>query len=229
MFNPKITVQEETTKNPISLKGKETGICYGSNVSDQEKNYKRGLDCVRRGHNRALEFPQVYLTIENVSARFGREWYTHAIGNTRLQASTRYIDYGKKATDNIEEYFVCPESFDKSATKIYNRTCGEIVKAINTLESLGYPKEDANMLLPLGMTTKIITRTNARSLMTMSRVRMCARAYKEYQVVMDVLREELANYSLEWSELVELTFGPRCFFGKCEEADNCPKGKISVK
>ena len=42
-----------------------------------------------------MEFPQIFLTIDGYSARVIRELYTHIGGApTRLQASTRYINYG---------------------------------------------------------------------------------------------------------------------------------------
>jgi len=41
-----VFIQPETTKNPISLIGKEAGICYGANTENEERNYKRGLDCI---------------------------------------------------------------------------------------------------------------------------------------------------------------------------------------
>ena len=90
----KVIVQDYTYKNPITMIGVEAGICWGANTSNDEKNYLRGIDCLESGHGRTFEFPDVYLTLEGYSARVIREWYTHIGGlPTRLQASTRYIDY----------------------------------------------------------------------------------------------------------------------------------------
>ena len=50
-----VTIIKETTKNPITLMGERAGICWGSDLSDQEKNYKRGLDCIISGHGRVME------------------------------------------------------------------------------------------------------------------------------------------------------------------------------
>lgn len=81
----KVIIHEETSKNPITLIGKEAGICYGSDVSNNEKNYKRGLELIKSGHGRTLEFPQVYMTLDEYSARTIREFYTHIAGGpTRL-------------------------------------------------------------------------------------------------------------------------------------------------
>lgn len=74
--------------------GKEAGVCWEADVSDAKKNYKRGLDCLQSGHGRVAEYPQVYMVLDGYSARVIREFYTHIGGSpTRLQASTRYIDY----------------------------------------------------------------------------------------------------------------------------------------
>ena len=90
----KVIIQEFTTKNPITMAGMEAGICWGGDISDSQINYNRGLDCFLSGHMRTAEFPQIYITLEGYSARVIREFYTHIGGMpTRLQASTRYIDY----------------------------------------------------------------------------------------------------------------------------------------
>ena len=90
----KVTILESTTKNPITLMGERAGVCWGSDISDSEKNFRRGRDCLESGHGRVLEFVNVEMVIDGYSARVIREWYTHIGGApTRLQASTRYVDY----------------------------------------------------------------------------------------------------------------------------------------
>ena len=100
----KITILEETTKNPITLMGKRAGVCWGADITDDAKNYKRGLDCLVSGHGRVMEYVNVEMVLDGYSARVIREWYTHLGGApTRLQASTRYINY-----ENFE-YIVPPK------------------------------------------------------------------------------------------------------------------------
>lgn len=94
----KITILPETTIDPISLMGRRAGICLGKDITDSEKNYKRGLDCIKSNHGRVFEFVNIEAIIEGYSARVIREWYTHIGGSpTRLQSSTRYVNY-----DNFE-------------------------------------------------------------------------------------------------------------------------------
>ena len=141
-----VTILEETTKNPISLMGQRAGVCWGADVSNQEKNYKRGLDCMKSGHGRVLEYVNVEMIIDGYSARVIREWYTHIGGApTRLQASTRYINYNDFS-------YTMPASVAKNdaARERYEKLMKEIGETCRCLnEECGIPREDAALLLPL--------------------------------------------------------------------------------
>lgn len=210
----KITIMPETVKDPISLIGRCAGVCWGGNTTNAEKNYKRGLSCITSNHGRTLEYPDIYAVIEGYSARVIREWYTH-IGSlpTRLQASTRYINYG-----NFE--YITPHTIQTNdeAEKVYSDAMGKIIEAYDILQQLGVPKEDAALVLPLGMTTRIVDKRNLRNVMDMSRQRMCTRAYHEYRALFSDYITALSDYSEEWSEAVKLLMKP-----KCEELGYCPE------
>lgn len=172
-----VIINSDTTKNPITMIGRYAGECWGSDTSDDSKNYKRGIDCLRNQHGRTFEYPDVYMTIDGYSARVIREWYTHIGGSpTRLQASTRYINY------NDFEYII-PPSINKNlaAKNEFMKAMEQIKTSLVVLEDMKIPKEDLAMLLPLGMTTKIVCKHNLRNLMDMSHQRMCNRAYWEYR------------------------------------------------
>jgi thymidylate synthase (FAD) len=214
----KITVQLPTTKNPITLIGMEAGICYGSNTTDDNKNFKRGLDCLATNHGRTLEFPQIYLTIDGYSARLARELYTHIAGApTRVQASTRYIDYG-----NFD--YIVPPSIDANpnAAQKYDWLMYQISETFKDLQGMDIPKEDIANILPLGMETKMVLRTNLRNLIDMSHQRMCTRAYWEYRQLMKDMCNALSEYSDEWKYIVDTYFMPKCeVCGFCTEAKSC--------
>ena len=214
----KVIIQKHTTKHPIQMIGEEAGICYGSDISSEEKNYKRGLQCIKDGHGRTTEFPQVYLIIEGYSARFMRELYTHIGGApTRLQASTRYIKYG-------EFDFITPNSIanNPEALEVYNHVMGTILDGYRQLEDLGVPKEDTANILPLGMESKMVLRTNLRNLVDMSHQRECTRAYWEFREFMRDLKAALSEYSDEWRLLVDSQFMPKCeLTGYCTEKFSC--------
>lgn len=214
-----IIIQNETTRDPISLIGREAGVCWGAEIGNAEKDYKRGMDCLVSGHGRTWEYPQVYMVLEGYSARVIRELYTHIAGGpTRLQASTRYIDY-QKGFD-----YVTPPSVAKNeeAAAIYTDAMQAIVSAMQKLEALEIPREDCGMLLPLGMTSKVVLRTNLRNLIDMSHQRLCSRAFWEFRNLMNDLKKALAAYSPEWQTLTENYFIAKCeVTGYCSEKYSC--------
>jgi thymidylate synthase (FAD) len=213
-----IIIQEHTTKNPITLIGEEAGICYGADTSNQEKNYNRGLDCLKSNHGRTLEFPSIYVVVDEYSAKMVRELYTHIGGApTRLQSSTRYIKYG-------DYKYVTPPSIEKleEANAIYKVVNETIANGIKRLRDLGVPNEDATMLLPLCMETKVVCKYNPRTLIDMSHQRECTRAYWEFRNFMKELSEKLSEYSEEWKLIVDNYFEPKCeLLGYCPEKFSC--------
>ena len=214
-----VTIIKETTRNPITLMGERAGVCWGANIEDGEKNYKRGLDCLKSGHGRVMEYVDVELILDGYSARVIREWYTHIGGApTRLQASTRYINYKDFS-------YVLPPTVarNEEARKIYEDTMAAITKACSELEAnYGVPREDAAMLLPLGMSTKIVDKRNVRNLIDMSHQRLCTRAYWEYRQLMRDIMDALSNYSEEWAYLVDQYFVPKSeITGNCTEKKCC--------
>lgn len=213
----KVIILPETPKDPISLIGRRAGICYGTDISDPEKNYQRGLDCIKSRHGRALEYVDIHAHLKGYSAKVIREWYTHIGGApTRLQESTRYIDYA-------DFDYITPPTIgaDPKALAIYDKAMSDIKAAIEALKSLGIPKEDRSMLLPFGMATGIVDKRNVRNVMDMSRQRQCNRAFWEYR---DDLFPDYINrleaYSSEWYTLSELIIHP-----KCVELHYCPEAK----
>ena len=191
--------------------GEQAGICWGANTANLGKNYNRGLDCLRNNHGRTFEFPDVYMILDGYSARVIREWYTHIGGSpTRLQESTRYIEYGNF------DFIVPPSIKDSSLKKVYTDTMTSIKNGMKALEISKVPREDIALLLPLGMKTKIVCKHNLRNLMDMSRQRMCNRAYWEYRELFKDLQQALTEYSEEWAYLIK-----NFFYAKCEPNHIC--------
>lgn len=212
-----ITILPETTKNPITLIGHRAGVCWGADVTDDKKNYKRGLDCIKANHGRALEYVNIETIIDGYSARVIRELYTHIGGApTRLQASTRYIDYS-------DFNYITPSSLKTDVEKdIYDNVMYVISKAAQSLEKCGVPREDIGLMLPLGMTTRIVDKRNVRNVMDMSRQRLCSRAYWEYRELMKNYLDELSKYSEEWATLIPMIMMPKCdMLGYCPETYSC--------
>ena len=226
----KITILQETTKNPITLMGMRAGVCWGANVSDNEKNYKRGLDCIKSGHGRVMEYLNVEMIIDGYSAKVLREYYTHIGGSpSRLQASTRYINYSKG--DGFT--YTTPHTIEQndelstewSAIMLYINS-----KIQDLINKHNIPVEDATMLLPLAYSSKMVDKRNLRNLIDMSRQRMCSRAYWEYRELFRDIRDALREYSDEWKWIVDNLFHAKCDeVGYCTETKSCgrrPKKEI---
>lgn len=222
-----IRIWEETTKDPISLIGKAAGTCWGADTTDPNKNYKRGLDCIKSQHGRTEEWPDVYMVLDEYSARVIREYYTHIGGApSRLQESTRYVDCTdfKYVIPNSIRYNESPK-----ALALYHDVMAFISNTIVALEELGVPREDSALCLPLGMETKIVVKANLRHLVDMAHQRMCTRAYWEYRNLMRDLKKALKEYSSEWAEVVDMLFVPKCeYLSYCPEKKCCGRVKRLV-
>ena len=213
-----VTIHSETCKTPITLIGKLVGICYGSDVSNDSKNYKRGMNCIKAGHGRVLEFATCFMSIQGYSARVIREFYTHIGGApTRVQESTRYIDYSDFT------YYV-PDTIAENAKAIqyYTEAMNVIQDNFKKLLAAGISKEDAANILPLGMNSGTSVHMNARTLENMANQRLCNRAYKEYRDLMNDIIQALSDYSEEWRTLCDLIMVCKCDkTGYCVEEYGC--------
>lgn len=224
----RVLVRDYTTKTPLQMIGESAGFCWGSDITDVNKNIKRAIECIASGHGRTMEFPDIHLILDGYSARVIREFYTH-IGclPTRLQSSTRYVDA------KSFKYVTPPSVFkNEKAKQVYDETMEHIREGYAKLEELGIKREDAAMVLPLGMETVIVDKRNFRNLVDMAKNRMCTRAYWEYRQLMNDICEALSSYSGEWNTLIKLCMKPKCdISGYCTESKSCgrkPK-KESIK
>lgn len=209
-------------KSPISLIGKNAAVCYGKPIEDgySESDYKRGLACIESGHGRALEYASVDVEVSGYSARCIREVYTHIIGTTRLQESTRYInmsDFG---------YFM-PKSITNNpkAHMIYVYLMDQVKATYEQLKELDIPVEDCANVLPFGSHSRITFKVNVRSLLHLAEERFCKRAYHEFRDFMRELRATLHSYGIgedpEWEEIA-LMMKPKCLnLGYCPEKKGC--------
>lgn len=214
-----VIILPETPKNPLSLIGERAGVCWNADVSDNEKNIKRGLGCIEAGHGRTMEFVDVHMIIDGFSARVMREYYRHVGGLTPyLQASTRYINY-KDFT------VIKPATVEKNQEALveFDTTVDNLRKSLEALKTLGIPNEDVANLLPLGMATKCIEKRNLRNLVDMSHVRKCSRAYHEYRLeLFPAIENALKDYSDQWAWIVDNLFKPKCeVYGYCDEKNSC--------
>lgn len=202
----------EYTEKPLTHIGGIAGICYGQ---DNPKRFRKIAErCLAEGHGRVSEFADVTIEVDGYSAKMIRELYTHIIGTSRVQSSTRYIDYSQQFE------FVTPKTIekDKYALDVWNNTMVDISLAMERLKELGIPVEDFTNLLPLAYTTKMVLKINLRALIHMFHVRACTCAYWEFRDFMRDLKGELSKLGDEWEFLSKEYFVPKCIAnGYCDE------------
>ncbi len=215
----RITILNGTTKNPLQMIGERAGICWGGDISDKDKNIKRSIDCIKSGHGRVLEYVSVEFVVEDMSARAIRELYTHIAGSpTRLQASTRYIDY-----DNFSYY---TPTENKDLKKLYDEAMESAAHYYRLLLEAGMKKEDAANVLPLGMMSKVVMKTNLRMIENLMNQRLCTRAYKEMRAFATLLSIQLSEIDDEWKQVSKNLFVPKCMkVGLCTETKCCGLSK----
>ena len=92
------------------------------------------MECIASNHGRVLEFADLTIEISECSARVMREIYTHIVGTSRLQESTRYVDMS-----NFD--YIVPKSIQKNdrALSVYQKTMESIRAGIRELKEIGIP------------------------------------------------------------------------------------------
>lgn len=199
------------TKKPLTNMGIAAATCWNSNPSP-----RIGVSCIESGHHRVLEYADVTVEISGYSARAIRQLYTHRVGITLLQSSTRYVD------ESGFEYFTPPkiEENDK-ALGIYDNAMETVRKAYKELLDCGIPKEDAANLLTLGMDTTVVLKINARALLHLANLRLCTRAYHEIRKLVRELIDTIASLDEEWATICKYCV-PKCdVVGFCDEKHSC--------
>lgn len=211
--------------DPITQIGEVAGICWGADLTNKERSFKRGIECIDNNHGRVMEFTDIQIVIDAYSARVIRELYTHVVGTSRLQESTRYVD-----CSNFEYY--TPKGIEKNeeANKIYDEFMQTAKDTYTALIGLGCKKEDVAGVLPLNSNSKMVLKINLRALIHLFELRLCSRAYEEFRILMNDIRRELSKLSDEWKIICDTYFKPKCInMGYCDERYSCglrPKKEV---
>ncbi|MGL5460792.1 MAG: FAD-dependent thymidylate synthase [Cetobacterium sp.] len=212
MINIKV---QDYTKKPLTVMGMLAKECYDTQLKDENHAMRIAKHCINSGHGRNMEFADVTLTISGISARMGRELYTHIIGTSRTQASTRYITY------NDFDY-VIPKGMNNEQQDIYVDTMKGIAEGYKKLKDMGLKNDITGYMLPLSMTTTINLKINVRALEHLANVRMCTRALLEFRDFMEKLKVILGNLDEEWEWIVNTLMIPKCYkLGYCDEDYGC--------
>ena len=226
----KIELLDGTTEFPLQKMGYNAGVCWDAPLDDAEKNKKRAISCIKSGHGRVMEYVDIELVIDEVSARCLRELYTHIGGApTRLQSSTRYV-----SEQDGFGYYIPPKIENDLANKtVFTNGMSDIQNAYNALLENNVSKEDAANILPLGMNSKMVWKVNLRTLINFMNRRLCMRALREIRELAIEIKDRLAEKNDEWAWIADNLFVPTCEQYKyrnpnlvfCPEAQCCGKHK----
>lgn len=203
------------TQNPLTAIGRNASYCYNTKLKDEGHARRIAEHCIRSGHGRNLEFADLTIKISGISARMGRELYTHIIGTTRIQGSTRYINY--KEFD-----YYTPKELKDEGLEVYNECMKNIQEAYGKLKELGYANDVTGYILPLSMDTTIVLKINARALEHLANMRMCNRALREFRDFMKLFKQEVSKLDEEWNWISENLMKAKCDkLGFCDEDYGC--------
>jgi len=147
------------TPNPISFIGRCASICYDSKNDNPTQVFNRGVMCIKQNHGETSEFSEIIFETDEYSARCLRELLRSRI-STKLQSSTRYINY-----ENMDFYTPDSISNDPEVKGIYDNVMNYIAITYKKLiEDYNIPKQDVANMLPLGMKSKVVFKCNLREL-----------------------------------------------------------------
>lgn len=201
----------EYTENPLDIMGKSAGYCYNTT---NEKWFKRIAEqCLREGHLRVAEFPDIHFEFSEYSGKVMREIFRH-IHLTGLQESTRYVDM-----TNFK--YQTPPSITKNveAKEIWDKGMEDITVVVAKLKELGIPVEDFSNIIPLAYNTKGVMKIGLRELMHIFNVRACSCAYHEARKFCMELKKAIKDTGNEqWIWIADNYLVPKCDIKMyCEE------------
>lgn len=202
------------TKNPLTVMGTLAAECYNTTLKDENHAKRIAQHCIRSGHGRNMEFGDITITVEGLSARCIREIYTHIIGTSRTQSSTRYIDYA-------DFPYHSPEMTEEQEV-VYDRIMKQISDGYKELKELGAANDVTGYVLPLAMESTFNLKINARALEHMAEIRTCNRALKEFRDFIKALKKTVADLDEEWEWIANNCMRPKCIrMGFCDEDYSC--------
>ncbi|MGL5647013.1 MAG: FAD-dependent thymidylate synthase [Clostridium sp.] len=199
------------TKNPMNMMGKSAGYCYNTT---NEKWFKRIAEqCLKEGHHRVAEFPDIHFEFSEFSGKVMREIFRH-IHLTGLQESTRYVD--------MEDFkYQTPPSIlkNKEAKEVWDKGMTQISNTVKGMKELGVPVEDFSNIIPLAYNTKGVMKIGLRELMHIFNVRACTCAYHEARKFCMELKKAIKETKDEqWIWIAENYLVPKCDIKMfCEE------------
>lgn len=182
----------DCTTDPLFVISMAARTCYNSREKDDINKrdiFVKGL--IKSGHETPLEFASATFDISGISRVCQNQIVRHRIASYCV-LSERYIDVSK--AECIIPYKL--KSVDEGCYDYVDT----LKKYYSSLIKSGVPKEDARMLLPQGMETKMCMHMNFRALRHFLQLRLDKHAQYE---IRQVAREIYFICSEKWPWLLE--------------------------
>lgn len=202
-------------KNPLEVVERCAAVCYDSKPT---KEYKITKNCHKSGHDSVLEHISFTFHISKVSRALLAQLSRHRHISLSVK-SQRYCKMDNANYAYMPELVVLSGHLGAELVDDYNATIDFSFNTYNKLVDVyKLPKEDARMVLPNACCTELYMTANARALIEMSHLRLCARAQQEIRDMFKLIKKEVKEYCPEVAEYMV----PTC---ETHEIPYCSEGK----
>jgi len=205
------------TPEPEKIAAAAARLCYSDCGIEEllenitaDKIKKRIKDCFMKGHHSIFEHISFTFGIEGISRVATHQLVRHRVASYSQQ-SQRYVEF-KNAADVIT-----PPSIEKDpeAKALFEESAGKSRELYKKLTGMGISAEDARVIFPQGVDTKIMVTMNARELMHFFNLRCCKHAQWEIRS----LAYKMLALAKKTAPIVFENAGPLCFIADCPEKD----------
>ena len=166
-------------------------------------------------HGSCYEHAVFTFALEGISRACSQQIERHRLASYSQQ-SQRYVSMSK--ADVVMPESILDDEQGAQREYLWYKAVDTSVAMYDELVAAGVPKEDARMLLPIGMQTNVIVTMNARELMHFFGLRCCERAQKEVRDVAEAMKRECIRVAPN----LFMKAGPYCMqTGHCTEHRSC--------
>lgn len=186
-------------RNPMRICEQAASVCYNSQPT---RTYTIAKSCMKSGHMSIMEHISFTFHIRGVSRALLAQLSRHrhislSVRSQRYCNESLFAAVYPKSVEAVE--------LDKGIST-YDQALGNANAAYAELLRHGVPAEDARMVLPNACCTELYMTANARSLIEMSHLRLCARAQWEIRELFRAMKSAVDPVCPEVAEAMR----PKC-------------------
>jgi len=168
------------------------------------------------GHHSVLEHVNITFAIDDISRANSHQLVRHRLASYSQQ-SQRFVNFKKGFEYVIPSTIGTQEELEKEYEDVMNKI-SEFYKYM--VDRCGVPTEDARYIIPNACCTNITMTVNARELIEMCKLRLCATAQWEIRKMFEMIVACVKSNR-------QLRFLSEYLTPKCEWLKHCPEGKKS--